>query len=514
MKERLKTEETARVETEVLPYREEEPRVNIIEVNNLSYQYPTAESPTLSDISFSISEGEVLGIVGDSGSGKSTLLSALSGLIPHFYKEGNYEGGVNFDGQNVKDYSIFKLMQNVGLVFQDPETQSFGMHVDDAIAFGMENIGTPRDEMLERISELKIQLKIDHLTGKSMQDLSGGELQATAIATVLAMEPKVLMFDEVISALDLGGQKRIKDTIRSFKDEERTMIIVDSDVRWLADTVDRILVLDNGQLVYDGPSEDIFTNSEVAKAAGVEKERKDLRLREPAEGKPLVSLEKVSFSYNGTPALKEISLDIKQGSCTAFFGHNGSGKSTLAKVISGLLSPQKGSARINGSEPHRLSANELVKQVAYVYQTPSEMFVADTVENELAINNGNRHKPERLTEFQLQGLENQSPYCLSAGQQQRLAIGCTLNSDPEVVIFDEPTLGQTRENRERLVEQIKELQAKGKTVILISHDIDLVAKAAEDVHVLNSGRLVRSGPARDILQDREFFNNLGLPLPW
>lgn len=499
MSERLKGK--PKISTETFPIREREPRPSLVEVKNLSYQYPEAETLTLDNISFSINKGEVLGVVGDSGSGKTTLLAALSGLIPHFYKEGEYQGKVNFDGQDVTDYSVFNLMRNIGLVFQDPETQSFGMHVDDAIAFGMENIGVPKNEMTKRIKDLKKLLKIEHLSRKSMQDLSGGELQATTIATVLAMEPKMLLFDEIISALDLGGQQRIKKLIKSFKNQDRTMVIVDSDVNWLSDTVDRLLVLDQGKLAYDGCPE------------GVESFEKGFELREATEGKKNVKLKNISFSYNGQPALENVSLEITSGSCTALVGHNGSGKTTLAKIISGLLTPQQGKVEINGLNPSELPAKELIRKVGYVYQTPSEMFVTDSVEEEVEINCENGHKPI-FENCGLTGLEQQSPYCLSAGQQQRLAIASVVASGPEIIILDEPTLGQTRKNRERLINQIKELQQQEKTVILISHDLDLVAKAAQQIHVLNNGHIVRAGATKEVLEDKDFFNDLGLPLPW
>lgn len=497
------------------PIREREPIPNLIVVNNLTYQYPGAERLSLDNISFTISEGEAVGIVGDSGSGKSTLLWALNGFIPHIFQNGTYEGEVFYNSQKVAKTSMADLMTEFGLVFQDPETQSFGMHIDDAIAFGMENMAVPRKKMLEVVESLKRKLKINHLTGKNMEDLSGGELQATTIASIWAMSPKVVMIDEGISALDAGGQERMKSIIRSLIEEEQSMVIVDSDVQWLSDTVDRILVLEKGKLVYDGQPKNIFRDSHVARAAGVEIANDSFKFREAAQGPNIISVEELTFSYNETRALKNVCLDIKTGSCTAIVGPNGSGKTTLAKVISGILSPQKGKVTIDGITPDELSVTKLAEKVGYVYQTPSKMFVADTVEEEL--NYGRRDEKvdlQTLERFGLSGLEDKSPYSLSSGQQQRLAIAAVIARDPDILILDEPTLGQTRENRKKLIGQIEDLQNDEKTVILISHDMNLVAQAAENVHVLNSGHVIRSGPAKEVLTDRQFFNSLGLPLPW
>ncbi|OGV89656.1 hypothetical protein A2Z41_00910, partial [Microgenomates group bacterium RBG_19FT_COMBO_39_10] len=181
----------------------------IFQVSNFSYQYPESNGFGLKDLSFAVNQGEVLGIVGESGSGKTTLLHSLSGFIPHFFREGQYSGEINFLGNLIAESDLLDLAVQQGVVFQDPSTQLFGLGVEDALAFGMENIGLPREEMEKRINQVLQDLEIDHLRKRQALTLSGGERQVVAIASMLAMKPKVILFDEVISALDPRGQKLI-----------------------------------------------------------------------------------------------------------------------------------------------------------------------------------------------------------------------------------------------------------------------------------------------------------------
>ncbi len=490
----------------------------IVAVDHLSYQYANSNQWALKDVSFEIHQGETVGVVGDSGSGKTTLLHAVAGFIPHFYRDGAYKGDVEIIGKKTGESSLYDLMEQIGVVFQDPSTQSFGMHVDTAVAFGMENLRFRQAEMNDQLQSVASALHIEHLLRRNTRELSGGELQATAIASVLAMNPNILLFDEVISALDSSGQQRIKELIRDLKTNGRTMVIVDSDVRWLAGIVDRLLILDKGEMVYDGNPLRIYGDKELAKASGLDGDETHIQFREPASGTPLVRVEHVSYSYDARhpEVLSDITLNVKKGSCTAFVGHNGSGKTTLAKLIAGLINLQDGDIHIDGKQPARLSAPELVKEVGYVFQNPSQMFVASSVEEELLFTPSllNRRPAISLEEIGLAHVACLSPWELSAGQQQRLAVASVLASEPEVIILDEPTLGQTRQDRERLVGMIGSLQQKGKTIILISHDLQFIADAAEDVHVLNKGQIVRSGEARKVLQDKKLFEDIGLPLPW
>lgn len=488
----------------------------LLQVNNLSYKYPFAETQALENISFKLREGEALGVAGESGSGKTTLLYAISGYIPHFFREGEREGNVLFNDKEVSERSLLDTMRETSVVFQDPSTQSFGMRVEDALTFGMENIEIPRDEMLMRLNKVSEQLRIKHLLGRSTLSLSGGESQAVAIASMLAMNPKAILFDETISALDPAGQQRVRKIIKDLKDEGKTMLVVDSDINWLSENVDRLLIMNDGQLIYEGDPAIAMLDKELSVAAGIARSNGQINFRERAAGEPNICVQGVSYTYDGkSNALDDINLNIRAGSCTAFVGHNGSGKSTLAQIISGGLKPTTGSAKIDKKELYRLPAKDAVRLVGYVYQNPSRMFSSHTVKEEFMFTSKILNEEPRvgLSKFKLDHLQDASPWDLSAGQQQLLGLASVLAADPNIIIFDEPTLGQTKRARENITEIIFELQGRGKTVILISHDMEFVGKSAQEVHVLDKGRLVKSGGTKEIFYDEQLFKGLDLPLP-
>ena len=477
---------------------------SVLSVRNISYTFPRAEAPSLTDVSFDIHAGETVGVVGDSGSGKTVLLDVLSGIIPHFYKDGMYGGDVVVaDGTTVRESDLFEHMSHVKMVFQDPSTQYLGASVDDALAFGMENVGVPREQIIERMNTITENLHIQHLLGRNTQNLSGGELQATSVGSVLAMQPDIILFDEVISALDVAGQERIKSIISTQKSLGKTMVIVDSDVRWLAGTVDRLLIMNKGRLMYDGKPDRIFQDQHLADLSGLE--RVDtIQPREFHETTPILQVHDVSYSYDGKKsAVDAVSLDVQSGSCTAFVGHNGSGKTTLAELIAGLKKPTSGDIRISDVSPSTMRSGELVRKIGYIYQNPARMFVAETVGQEIA------YTPKRIgiepmpisSEFGLNELLQKSPWELSSGQQQRLAIASVLSVDPDIIIFDEPTLGQTRRDREDLVKTMKALQARDKTIIIISHDMTFVKQAAEYVYEFSQGKIIHNNTAI------EYFNH-------
>lgn len=484
--------------------------VEVYRVENLSYTYPEMNRRALDGISFRLNRNEVLGVVGRSGSGKTTLLNTLSGVIPHFYKGGDRRGSVTYNGAEVGDTELMDLMSQIGIVFQNPGLQSFGMPVDNALAFGMENLARERREMLRRVPQVADQLRIRHLLGRSSLGLSGGEAQALAVGSMLAMDPEVLLFDEVISALDAGGQQRMKGIITDLRDRGSTMVVVDSDIEWLSGTVDRLLVLEEGQIAYDGDPVTYRDAKRTKMYAGMD-------FRETYPTAEAVRVRDVTFGYDpGRPAVENVSFTVEKGKCTALVGHNGSGKSTMAKIMAGILRPQRGSVEVAGKPVTSLQAEEAVRQVGYLFQNPAQMFVTDTVRDELAFTPSQRGESSAVTptDLGLEGWEDANPFDLSAGMQQRLALGCVLSVDPQVVILDEPTLGQTRADRESLTRLIADLEQRGRTVILISHDMEFVARTARDVHILDHGRLVCSGSAAEVMADTTFFTNLGLPLPW
>lgn len=492
-----------------------EPKTQIFQVKDFSYQYPESNGFGLKDLSFEVHQGEVLGIAGESGCGKTTLLHCLSGFIPHFFRDGQYAGEINFLGKPVMQTDLLEITRQQGVVFQDPSTQLFGMGVEDAIAFGMENIGLPREEMVRRIDQVLKSLQIEHLRKRQTLTLSGGERQAVAIASMLAMEPKVVLFDETISALDPNGQKLVRDILHLLSNQGMTMVVVDTDFGWLASVTNKVLVLNGGKLIFAGEPREILPNQELARLAGIVNSNR-IEFRKSLNSSSIAVLDKVSFSYDGHLAVDDVSCKIKEGACTGIIGHNGSGKTTLAKLAAGLYKPSAGEIKLADEDIGSLPAEKAIQKVGYLYQLPAAMFMCPIVGKEVSFTQDNLGigQSVNLEDFGLAGYEQASPYELSAGQQQRLALACLLSADPEILILDEPTLGQSQQDRQKLTQLIFQLQDKGKTVVLISHDWPMIARTTNEVLVMDHGRLVRQGPTREVLQDRDFFDQLGLPLPW
>jgi len=487
----------------------------IFELNDFCYQYPGNNDFKLDKINFSVKEGEVIGVAGKTGSGKSTLLHCLSGFIPHFFRDGSYKGEIKFLNKSISNYTLTEISKKQGVVFQNPSIQLFGLQVKDAVAFGLENLNMPNSKMKKNVDQILKKLNISHLKNRQTLNLSGGEQQTAAIASMLAMKPKVILFDEVISALDPNGQRKIRQILSSLKKEGLTMIVVDTDFEWLSSVADRILIIKKGKLAYDGETKQIKLNNKLAEDAGVVRRPKNIFLS-TSKTKYLGKLNSVNFGYDDKKVINKLSAKIPSNACLGLIGHNGSGKTTLAKLIAGIYQPKSGTIYINGKAISKLSCQEAVREVGYLYQEPSAMFMHSTVKEEANFSFeeiGIGH-PVKLNQFQLENFRNASPYELSAGQQQKLGLACLLATDPKILILDEPTLGQSQKDRQKLTKMINNLKRRNKTIILISHDWHLISRTAEYVWVLKKGQLVKRGPTNKIMKDNNFFINLGLPLPW
>ncbi len=488
---------------------------NIFKLKNFTYQYPDNHQFKLNKINFSINRGEVIGITGKTGSGKSTLLHCLSGFIPHFFRDGKYIGKIEFLSKPIVDYSLTEISRKQGVVFQNPSIQLFGLQVKDAVAFGLENLNLSTPKMKKTVNQILKKLNISHLKDRQTLNLSGGEQQTTAIASMLAMKPEVILFDEVISALDQNGQRKIRQTLSSLKKEGLTMIIIDSDFDWLSSVADRILILKGGKLIYDGEPNNVYQNKNLTEEAGVKLKHKK-SFPSNHQTNYIGKLNFVNFAYDDKRVINKFNGKIPSNSCLGLIGHNGSGKTTLAKLIAGIYKPESGNIHINGKPISKLNCQEAVREVGYLYQQPTTMFMHSTVKEEadFSYEKIGIGQPVKLKNFDLENYKDASPYELSSGQQQKLGLACLLATNPKILILDEPTLGQSQKDRHKLTLMINKLKKKNKTVILISHDWNLISRTAEFIWVLKNGKLVKQGPTCKIMKDEEFFINLGLPLPW
>lgn len=502
-------------------------------VQNLSYRYRTRSELALEDCSFSVQPGEIVLVAGASGCGKTTLMRCINGLIPNSYKGGELSGAVAINGQPVAGKTLVELAGMVGTVLQDPEKQIVGAYVLNEVAFGLENLGLSRDEIVQRVDETLAYLGISHLRDRETFALSGGEKQKVALAGVLAMRPDILLLDEPLASLDPASALDALAGIRALADAGKTILLIEHRVEdVLRVRPDRVLYLEGGRQRYFGPVEGFlaladptqvklpaeFTARAAARAAVAA-----VPSAPPANDGALVVFEKVDFWYEpGRPVLHEISTDIRAGDVIALLGANGAGKSTLVKHAICLLRPRRGRVMVGGKDTRHLTAAQTARAVGYVFQSPTHMLFAPTVREELAFGPRNIGFGEEETRAtiahavdvaNLHGLEEQPPLSLSFGQQRRVGIAAILAMRSQILVMDEPTAGQDYRNYTNFMNAIMAMRSQAmasaatngkapfEAVLFITHDIDLAVSYANRVWLFSQGRLAADGPPEQVLAD-------------
>jgi energy-coupling factor transport system ATP-binding protein len=501
-------------------------------IENLSFQYRTRPEPAIQNISFSLNPGEMLLIAGSSGCGKTTLARCINGLIPRSYG-GARSGKVLLHGKDVSEMTLVQVAQVVGTLLQDPERQIVASNVYNEIAFGPENLGLPRDEIIRRVEQVIKRLNIEHLRGRDTFTLSGGEKQKVALAGLLVMQPSILLLDEPLASLDPASAYEALAAFRSLADEGTTILLVEHRVEdALAARPDRLLYMEDGRVHYLGMINDLPPNIDHHQVK-LPAEWVVRRTREINEGvkphsalqvqknaKTLVSFENVGFSYSSDlpQVLHNINLQIRQGDMIAILGPNGAGKSTLVKHAIGLLKPTSGRVMVNGEDTRHLSVAQVARTLGYVFQSPTHMLFAPTVREELAFgpqNLGyssdeiNRNVKESVGTVNLIGLEEYPPLGLSFGQQKRTTIASVLAMRSKIMVMDEPTAGQDFANYTRFMDAMCSADEGRKSLLsenfaatlFITHDIDLAVTYANRVVLVGSGQIVADGPPEEVLKD-------------
>ncbi len=525
----------------------------MIRIKDLTFYYSDATMPALQDVNLEIESGEFVLVTGPSGCGKSSLCRCLNGLIPHFYG-GKIAGRVEVQGLDVTKHSTKELATMVGMVFQDPENQLVAMDVEREIAFGLENLAFSRDVIIKRMEESLDTLGIPHLRYRQVHELSGGEKQKVAIASVLALHPDILVLDEPTSELDPKGAEEVLSIVERLNDELGiTVVLIEHRLDRVVHLVDRMIVLDGGSIVADGNPRDVLDRIETAKVGvgvppiirvvqglrakglsvgdipltvkearsmldGVfrDVDKSALSQVETAKGKPIVDIERLWYVYpEGPTAVKNISLKICEGEFIAVMGRNASGKTTLVKHINGLLKPTKGQVIVDGIDTRKATIAELAQEVGFVFQNPNDHLFADTVEDEVAFtlkNLGYEGKEvasrvdDMLEMFKLKDYRRQYPRSLSGGERQRVALASVLVAHPKVLILDEPTRGMEHRLKGELMSFVKDYRDRGNAVILVTHDVETVAEHADRVILLSEGSIVVDGPRHDVLSQALLFS--------
>jgi energy-coupling factor transporter ATP-binding protein EcfA2 len=501
-------------------------------IENLSFQYRSRPEPAIREVSFTLNSGEMLLIAGSSGCGKTTLARCINGLIPRSYG-GMRSGKVLLHGKDVSEMSLVQVAQVVGTLLQDPERQIVASNVYNEIAFGPENLGLPRDEIIRRVEQVIKRLNIEHLRGRDTFTLSGGEKQKVALAGLLVMQPSILLLDEPLASLDPASAHEALAVFRSLADEGTTILLVEHRVEdALASRPDRLLYMEDGSVHYLGPINDLPPNIDhrQVKLPADWVVRRIRKLNEsvkphPApqvqvDAKTLVSFENVGFSYSPDlpQVLHNVNLQIRQGDMIAVLGPNGAGKSTLVKHAIGLLKPTSGRVLVNGADTRHLSVAQVARTLGYVFQSPTHMLFAPTVREELAFGPQNlgyspteieRNVKESVGTVNLTGLEEYPPLGLSFGQQKRTTIASVLAMRSKIMVMDEPTAGQDFANYTRFMDAMCSADEGRKSLLsenfaatlFITHDIDLAVTYANRVLLVGNGRIVADGPPEEVLKD-------------
>lgn len=472
----------------------------MIRIDHATWTYPHADTPELHGIDLRIERGEFVVLCGASGSGKSTMLRLMNGLIPHFHEEGVLTGSVTVDGMVTTSVDLDEIGRCSGTVLQHPRRQFFADTVAEELAFAMENFGLPSSQIRARVADSIEKLAVDLPTGQHLQHLSGGQQQQVAIAAASTHQPGVLLLDEPSSNLSADAVRRLTMTLAALKDQGVTIVVAEHRLRYLQGLLDRVIVLRHGAIDLEWTAAQFRTLSDEDLAR--EGLRGDVRAAElaatPAAG--LSVLHPVAAAAVPGSALELIGLrcrlgghlvlDVERaafpaGQVTALRGPNGAGKSTLVRIISGLQR-SFGSVKLDGRTLNRRSRQ---RASAIVMQDVQRQLFTDSVhaEIELAVADAGRSPDSStvLAALDLAHLAERHPLSLSGGQQQRLVIAAVRVAGRRVVIFDEPSSGVDRRHLQSISDQIRQIAADGAVVLLISHDEDLLALAADAQLVLS-----------------------------
>ncbi|HEX6482092.1 MAG TPA: ABC transporter ATP-binding protein [Ktedonobacteraceae bacterium] len=487
------------------------------------------QTNAIEDISFSLPAGELMLIAGPSGCGKSTLLKCLNGLIPNSYK-GALSGEIQLEGRSIIGLSLRELAQQVGTMLQDPDKQILGSTVEQEIAFGMENMNTPREEMQRRIADVLKQLHLEHYLGQATFALSGGQRQQVAAAGILVMQPSIFLFDEPFANLDARAVDELEELIKGLLANGRTVIIVEHRVEEaLRLKPDKVLLMHEGQQVFFGdtteflkiadPSQVKLPVESTLRTLSDPREARNLLIRpittapgsQETAGETILTFKDVHYRYNSfsEEILHGISFEVHRGETIALLGPNGSGKTTLVKQALGLLRPAQGTVRLYEEDTRNLSVAQLASRIGYVFQSPSAMLFAPSVRKELSFGPENLRFPRERINTVVQEAEKalniaqfdaRSPFSLSFGQQKRTAIASVLSMQSKILLLDEPTAGQDYRSYISFMEYLRSLPELD-ALLFITHDLDLALRFTQRVLLLKEGKLVADGPPLQVLAD-------------
>jgi energy-coupling factor transport system ATP-binding protein len=510
------------------------------------------------DMNLTIQRGSFTLLVGPSGSGKSTLCMLLNGIIPQILG-GKLTGTITVDGHDVAKTPVQELAQSAGMLFQDPEWMFATLKVEDEIAFGPENLRRDPKQIIESVEKTLDFVGLQRLRKNLVWALSGGQTQKLGLASVVAMEPPLIILDEPTANLDPATTHSVHQLILKLRDEGKAVLLVTKDPDEFMAEADDMILLAEGRVVAQGAPRDVVAQHgdkmlelgvwlpepteiglrlkadgkfdkpvpiTVDEAVAVFAETK-FRASSPdqklvAEPETLIHADNVEFTYsNNFKALRGVSFDIKQGEIVAIVGQNGAGKSTLSKLLVGLQKPTAGEMTMFGRSAKRWKVQDLANQIALVFQNPEHQFLCDTVREELAysllaqgIDDAEvvtKRVEEMLARLDITDTADSHPFSLSAGAKRRLGVATMLiGGSAKLLIVDEPTYGQDRRLTERLIQLINKLREEGITVLMITHDMRLVDAHIDRAIVMANGEKIFDGSPNELFQSPELVERASL----
>jgi energy-coupling factor transport system ATP-binding protein len=486
-----------------------------LEIKNLSYTYPAEKTAVLKNLNFEVNENEFFSIIGPSGCGKTTLALTFNRLIPNSIS-GNISGSIFLEGKDISEFSTAEISQKVQILFQSPDSQLFALNVEDEISFGLENLNLPWPEIRSRVNRALKDLNIENLRNSSLEELSSGQKQKVALASVLAMNPRVLILDEPTANLDPVAILDFLNLLKKLKKQRNlTIIFIEHNLDFIKEFSDRIMLMNKGEILKISSPREMFSSKAFLKVMNApsnkkdflrdilskEKTQKNKKSKESRIENKTLEIKNLNFSYpNNVRALKNINLDLYEKDFLGIVGLNGSGKSTLALAIIGLLKSKlrKNSILLQGRDISREDVFKRAREIGYVFQNPNYQLFEDNVYGELAfgLKNISLSKEEirkrvnnSLDIINLKEYAREDPHSLSVGQKRRVTIASVVSMLPKLIIVDEPDTGLDYRNAESIMNYLKLLNKRGHTIILISHNLELIDKYCNRVIYLEKGEI-------------------------
>ncbi len=527
--------------------------MEVFNIKNMSFGFPDTTWKVLKNINLTVTEGEFIVLCGPTGCGKTTLLRLLKKELAPV---GDRTGDIFYAGKRLEECDERTLIEQIGLVFQDPDNQIIMDEVMQEIVFGLENLGYSNFEMRKRVAEMVHFFGMEGLLRLKPSELSGGQKQMLNLLSVLLMKPKVLLLDEPTSQLDpIAAKDLIGMLERLNKEMGITIILVEHRLEELFGVADRILMMDSGEISYTGSSKEVIHDLYLHKderfipfvpslsrlymelesspackdiPLSVKESRgwiatmpklvsEDLVVKPDMESPlnaQLVAVKDVYFQYEkkGPMILKSLSLHITKGEFFALVGGNGSGKTTALKACIGSIKPQRGTARYEGKDTSKLKGKELYEKIAYLPQNPRTYFMHDTIEKEMQeavtrhkIDDGEAIITELLHVFDIAHLRDRHPYDCSGGEVQKAALACMLIGKPEMLFIDEPTKGLDPISKERFSEVLSRLHNEGLTIMMVTHDIEFAAQNAQRCAMMFDGEITVDGTPEQLFKGNYFY---------